>query len=161
MRKIIEMGKENKIFSLTDVADLFYGPVEYSTVNIDWDKKNICRKFLWRTHNFSAIADEDRQMLVKAMVKAGRTEVLDTRILCFLQRKMLLPHLTTGYTFVCKREGSFSAIPSEIIRWHILGVPPVDYEKIMVKRLLLAAQKENNSPKTKICMDWLKVLLRH
>ena len=162
MKKIIEMGKENKIFSITDVADLLYGPVEYSTVNIDWDRKNICRKFLWNTHDFGAIANDERLMLIRALVEAGKADVLETRILCFLQRKILLPHLLTRYAFVNKRGGSPSAIPLEIIRWHTLGVPPADCEKTMVKKLLIAAQQEDNSSLlTKIYMNWLKVLLRH
>ena len=68
MNRIIEMGKEGKIFSLEDVADLLYGGVESRTLDINWEKKDISRKFLWRAHNFSSISEEDRHLLVKYLI---------------------------------------------------------------------------------------------
>lgn len=157
MKEIIKLGAEGKVFSLSAVADLFYGKVETITTDINWDKKCLIRKLIWTTHDFVDISDEDRNELIKMLVEAGKTEELQTRILCYLRKKMTTPSLVTRYYSV-ERPYQYGAIALEIIRWHVSGVPAVEGEKAMVRKLLATAKEEKDVQLGRICVAWLDIL---
>jgi len=161
MEEIIQMGIEGKAFSLFAVADLVYGKVVEETFAINYKAKCQMKKIVWRTSNFSLINQHDRRKLVEAIVDAELSHMLQTRILCYLRKRLSFLHSKTNFTCVnnaVDNTRNMLLLPMEIIRWHKAGVPAVADERNLVKELYDKAKKEHKVAQIELYQRWLDAI---